>query len=81
MTRLYARLARANMMLERERDNKLMNAQAITATIAHEVRQPLAAIAINASAALRFLGRTPLDPDEVRAALERIKNESHRTKA
>ena len=53
------RLARANMMLERERDNKLMGAQAITAAIAHEVRQPLAGIVTNASAAIRWLGRTP----------------------
>src|SRR6516162_3171981 len=34
-------LARSYTMLERERDNKLMNAQAIVAAIAHEVRQPL----------------------------------------
>ena len=54
------RLARANMMLERERDNKLMSAQAITAAIAHEVRQPWSAIVTNSSAALRWLGRTPL---------------------
>ena len=37
-------LERSNMMLERERDNRLMNAQAIMAAIAHEVRQPLAAL-------------------------------------
>ncbi|MBV9629624.1 MAG: MASE1 domain-containing protein [Xanthobacteraceae bacterium] len=73
------RLARANMMLERERDNKLMSAQAITAAIAHEVRQPLAGIVTNASAAARWLGRTPPDHDEVQAALKRIQTESHRT--
>ena len=73
------RLARANMMLERERDNKLMSAQAITAAIAHEVRQPLAGIVTNASAAMRWLGRTPPDFDEVQAALKRIQTESHRT--
>ena len=74
-----ARLARANMMLERERDNKLMSAQAITGVIAHEVRQPLASIVSNASAALRWLERTPPDHDELRAALNRIQGESHRT--
>jgi signal transduction histidine kinase len=74
-----ARLARANMMLERERDNKLMSAEAVTAAIAHEVRQPLASIVTNASAAMRWLGRTPSDPDEVRSALTRIQNEGHRT--
>ena len=50
-------LARANMMLERERDNKLMSAEAMTGAIAHEVRQPLAAIVANAGAALRWLGQ------------------------
>jgi signal transduction histidine kinase len=74
-----ARLARANMMLERERDNKLMGAQAVTGAIAHEVRQPLASIVSNASAALRWLERTPPDHDELRAALSRIQSESHRT--
>jgi integral membrane sensor domain MASE1 len=49
-----ARLARSNAMFERERDSKLMSAQAIVAAIAHEVKQPMAAIATNASAALRW---------------------------
>jgi len=66
-------------MLERERDNKLMNVQAITASIAHEVRQPLAAIVASGSAALRFLDKVPPDHDEVRAALNRIVSEGHRT--
>ena len=43
--------------LERERENKLMNVDAITASIAHEVKQPLTAIATYASAALRFSER------------------------
>jgi signal transduction histidine kinase len=74
-----ARLTRTNMMLERERDNKLMNAQAITAAIAHEVRQPLAAIATNAGAARRFLRLSPPDTAEIEGALGRIIGESHRT--
>ena len=74
-----ARLGRVNMMLERERDNKLMSAQAITGAIAHEVRQPLASIVTSASAALRWLDRTPPNHDELRAALHRIQDESHRT--
>ncbi|MGB6285385.1 MAG: ATP-binding protein [Xanthobacteraceae bacterium] len=72
-------LARANMLLERERDNKLMNAQAIAGAIAHEVRQPLTGIVTNASAALRWLGRSPPDHDRVRAALDRVQSNSHRT--
>ena len=60
-TRLYARLARSYRLLEHERDNKLMNVEAITASIAHEVRQPLTAIASSSSAAVRFLGQ-PRNP-------------------
>lgn len=62
-----------------ELENKLMNVEAITASIAHEVRQPLAAIAINGSAALRFLEKAPPDYDEIRAALNRIIGDCHRT--
>jgi signal transduction histidine kinase len=72
------RLNQANMMLQRERDNKLMSAQAVTAAIAHEIRQPLAAITTNGMAALRWLGRMPPDHDETRAALERIISAGHR---
>jgi PAS domain S-box-containing protein len=66
------------MALERERENKLMNVDAITASIAHEVKQPLTAIAANASSALRFSEKTPPDYDEVRAALSRIIRDSRR---
>jgi signal transduction histidine kinase len=79
MTNLYTRLARSNMMLERERDNKLINVEAIMAAIAHEVRQPLTAIAANSRAAQRFLKRSPPDHDEVKAALDRIASDSYRT--
>jgi PAS domain S-box-containing protein len=65
--------------LERERENKLLNMQAITAAIAHEVRQPLAALVTNANAALRFLGKVPADHDEARAALNRMISDGHRT--
>ncbi len=65
--------------LERERENKLLNMQAITAAIAHEVRQPLAALVTNANAALRFLGKVPADYDEARAALNRMISDGHRT--
>jgi PAS domain S-box-containing protein len=41
----------------------------LTASIGHEVNQPLAAIVTNGDAALRFLRRDPPDLDEVRDAL------------
>src|SRR3981189_2153859 len=62
-------LREAVVTLEGERNNKLMNIEGVMALVAHEVRQPLAAIAINGSAALRYLDRTPRDIDEVRGIL------------
>ncbi len=56
---LNARLMRMTTMLQRERSNKLANLEAVVASIAHEVRQPLATIAVRGAAALRYLGRTP----------------------
>jgi signal transduction histidine kinase len=64
-----ARLTRSNTMLWRERENKLMNMQALTAAIAHQVRQPLGVIQANSNAALNFLSRAPPDLEEIRAAL------------
>ena len=71
-TRLYARLARSNMMLQRERDNKLMNLEAMLASVSHEVRQPLATIGANGEAAREFLGHAPPNLDEVQSALNEI---------
>ena len=59
---------RSNMMLLHERNNKLLKIEAMAASIAHELKQPMAAIAINGSAALRFLGRGKPDLEEVREA-------------
>jgi signal transduction histidine kinase len=67
-TRLYMRLARSNAMLRRERDNKLMNLEAMAASIAHEMRQPLTAIEVNAGAASLLLRRSPLDLEVVQSA-------------
>ena len=71
-------LGRSIAELQRERNNKLMNLEAMAASIGHEVRQPLAGIATNGSAALRFLGHLPPDLDEVRMALDRMVKDSHR---
>ncbi len=65
-------LTRSKMLLERERDNKLMNAEAIVALIAHEIRQPLASIIFNGDAALTFLARTPPAFEEANEALNGV---------
>jgi len=50
----------------------------LTASIAHEVNQPLAAIATNAAAGLRWLSRPEPDVDEVRALTHRITDDARR---
>jgi PAS domain S-box-containing protein len=50
----------------------------LTASIAHEVNQPLAAIVTNGQASLRLLSRSKPDIDEARAALESMISDSLR---
>jgi signal transduction histidine kinase len=52
--------------------------EALSASIAHEVNQPLASIVTNADAGLRWLGRKSPDLEETRAALTRIVSDGHR---
>lgn len=66
---------------EHARRSELTNIDAITGSIVHEIRQPLAAIAMNSSAARRFLTVSPPDPQEAGAALDRIVAAVHRTSA
>jgi C4-dicarboxylate-specific signal transduction histidine kinase len=65
-------------MLERERSNKLMNLEAMAASISHEVRQPLTGITTSASALLRFLGHTPPKLEKARSTAEKVIAASHR---
>ena len=51
---------------------------AMTASIAHEINQPLAAIVANASAGLRWTQRTPPHLDEIRESFEQIGQEGRR---
>ena len=71
-------LREAIALLNRERENKLMNLEAMAASIGHEVRQPLSGIASNGSAALRFLAQAPPNLEEARSALNRMVRDSHR---
>jgi signal transduction histidine kinase len=58
--------------------NRRAAAGQLSASIAHEVNQPLAGIAIRASATLRLLAAETLDVDKIRAALTQIESASHR---
>jgi signal transduction histidine kinase len=63
---------------ELARASRLTTMGAMTASIAHEINQPLAAIVANSNAAQRWLSLTPPDVEEVRAALKNIVKDGHR---
>jgi signal transduction histidine kinase len=77
MARLYARLSRTLMSLQRERESKLLSLQAIGSAIAHEVNQPIAAIAWEGSTALKLL-KEPPNLEEIRVSLDAIVGEAFR---
>jgi signal transduction histidine kinase len=59
--------------------NRVATAGELTASITHEVKQPLAAMVVNANAALRWLTKKTPNQDEALAALKRVIGEGHRT--
>ena len=77
-TKLDGRLARSNAMLLREKKNRLMNLEAMAASIAHEVRQPLALIVMSGDALQRLIGDTPPKLEKARLTTERIIAAGHR---
>jgi PAS domain S-box-containing protein len=58
--------------------NRLVTMGHFTASIAHEVNQPIAAVVTNAQAALRLLRHRPTDLEAVRLALADIVKDGHR---
>jgi signal transduction histidine kinase len=79
ITTLYAKMLRAVLAQRLEREARLMTGDAVSASMAHEIRQPLSAITSNAHAGLRFLDRSMV-PD-VKEALEEIAAAGHRAAA
>jgi PAS domain S-box-containing protein len=63
---------------ELARVGRLMTMGAITASIAHEVKQPIAAASNNAHAALNFLNARPPDLGEVKEALSSVIGDTDR---
>ena len=77
--RLYVQLARSNAKLELERNNKLMNMQALASSISHELRQPLGAIMLNSETALLSISREPPNIATAASALKDVISHSDRT--
>jgi PAS domain S-box-containing protein len=76
--RKQAEAAAREMQLELAHANRIATMGQITAAIAHEVKQPITAIATNAAAALRWLNAQPANLEEARLTLVRIVETSHR---
>jgi len=77
-TAVYARLSRIVSAERRARQNRLTAMEALSASIAHEINQPLASMITNADAGLRWLGKQEPHIDKVDAALRRIVDDGHR---
>ena len=80
-TTLYANLARSVLRQRGAREARQVAMDAMAAWIAHEIRQPLAAIALNGEAALLCLNEATPDLDEARDALHCVIDDSQRASA
>ena len=58
--------------------NPVATAGELTASIAHEIKQPLAAMVTNANAGLRWLAKETPDLDETRKAMTNVVSDGHR---
>ena len=67
-----------DMQMEVAHANRVETMGQLTASIAHEVNQPIAAAITNAEAALRWLGARPPHLEEVRQTLGRIVKDANR---
>jgi PAS domain S-box-containing protein len=66
------------MQIELTHANRLATLGQLTASIAHEVNQPIAAAGINARAALRWLRRQPPNVEEALLSLDQMANNTER---
>jgi len=66
------------LSIELAHANRVATAGELTASIAHEIRQPLAAIVVAADAGLNWLNNKVPELGEARKALKHIINEGHR---
>jgi signal transduction histidine kinase len=95
MAQLYAGLARSHTLLQRERamleravdaqqrerDARLMTGDAVAATIAHELKQPLTAMITRSYAGVRWLDRAAPDLEKAVVGFRQIADDGHRAAA
>ena len=73
-----AERALQDVRMELARVSRITSLGALTASIAHEINQPLTAVIINAGAGLRWLDTEPPNLEEVRQMLGRIRKDGTR---
>jgi len=81
MTTLYADLAYSNAALQQEREARLVTGDAVAATIAHEVKQPLATMITRSDTGYRWLDHSTPDLEKAKAAFRHITAEGQRAAA
>src|SRR6266478_645598 len=81
VTNLYGRMLSAILGQRREREARLMTGDAVAASIAHEVKQPLTAMVTSADAGFRFLDRWTPKRDRAKEAFKLIAADGHRAGA
>src|SRR5688500_20377309 len=81
MTRLYMDVARSNTLLRREREARLVTGDAVAATIAHEIKQPLATMVTRSDTGFRWLDRPTPDLDKAKAEFRHIAADGQRAAA
>jgi signal transduction histidine kinase len=77
---LQARLARSVHSERLARESRLMAMAALSASVAHEINQPLTSMVTNASAGLRWLDNDIPRVKEAKAAFERVVRDGHRAR-
>jgi signal transduction histidine kinase len=75
---LYSKLLDAVLAQRREREARLMTGDAVAASIAHEVKQPLTAMVTSADAGFRFLDRPVPNLQRAKEAFKLIAADGHR---
>ena len=78
ITALYGGLLDAVLQQRRERRARLLTGDAVAASMAHEMRQPLTAMVTTADAGFRFLDRDAPNVDRAKEAFRRIAADGHR---
>jgi signal transduction histidine kinase len=78
---LYSNLVYSTLRRRSNREGRKIAMDAMAASIAHEVTQPIAAMTNNSHATLILLARTPPNIEEVRAALDAIVRDGDRASA